>query len=506
MELKAGINVTKHVRLKRPLGEGAMGAVWVADHLTLKTEVAVKFISAALAADNAEIVARFEQEASVAAQIKSPHVVQTFDQGVMEGGTPYIVMELLEGESMGQRLERTGRLSLRQTAQVITQVARALSKAHELGIVHRDIKPDNIFLTTTDDGLFCKVLDFGIAKQTQLPKMGGLTNPGVMIGTPEYMSPEQVLSAKDVDYSADLWALAVTAYYALTGGMPFTADALGALCVALLKAEFPPPSTFRAELPPGIDEWFGKALHKEPDERFGAAREMALALVRLIPQRADLEDQLLHSYDGVTAEELRAATHVGLGRPKIPGEDDPLGDVADMYWEDEDENQPSTRRPVPDSERTPHVATSATLLTGTRSVARPVSRRLKWSLLGGGALAAATIIAVIAASAGGSDETSKDKRPRLGQRPAGAVVKPGEKFDPRRTLGSAHAAFNATTDDDELNEPPVPPTASAEVEAKADTPPPAADPPPAATPRPPPPPSIKTQPTKKKKKHYDHGF
>ena len=131
--------VSPNVRLTRPLGEGAMGCVWVADHLTLRTQVAVKFISAELAADNQEIVARFVQEATLAAQIKSPHVVQIFDLGVMNDGTPYMVMELLEGESLQSWLDRRGRLSVHEAATVVIHVSRALRRAHELGIVHRDI-------------------------------------------------------------------------------------------------------------------------------------------------------------------------------------------------------------------------------------------------------------------------------------------------------------------------------------------------------------------------------
>lgn len=292
--------VSQNVRLTRPLGEGAMGSVWVADHLTLETEVAVKFISAALASSDPEILTRFVREASLAAKIKSPHVVQTFDQGVMADGTPYIVMERLEGESLQEMIERLDRIDLARTAQIVVQVARALSKAHDLGIVHRDIKPDNIFITQTEDGLFAKVLDFGIAKQTQaLPKMGGLTSPGVMVGTPEYMSPEQVLSAKDVDYRADLWALAVTAYYCLTGELPFTAEALGTLCVKLLDGKFTPPSELDPELPPGFDDFFTKALAHAPGDRFENAREMASELVRLARSgSAVIADDL--GYGGVT--------------------------------------------------------------------------------------------------------------------------------------------------------------------------------------------------------------
>ena len=283
MQVAPGMMVTANVRLERPLGRGAMGAVWVADHLTLRTKVAVKFISTELALSDPNVLARFTQEASVAAQIKSPHVVQTFDQGLMADGTPYIVMELLEGESLQEMIDHHGRLELGDAANILTQVARALNRAHEIGIVHRDIKPDNIFISPGDEGgIFCKILDFGIAKQTSLPKMGGLTNPGVMVGTPEYMSPEQVLSAKDVDYRADLWGLAVTMYHALTGELPFTAEALGTLCVKLLDGEYTKVTDLQPELPADLDVWFEKALAQEPEKRFESAREMADVFVRIV--------------------------------------------------------------------------------------------------------------------------------------------------------------------------------------------------------------------------------
>jgi serine/threonine protein kinase len=281
--------VTANVRLTRPLGEGAMGCVWVAEHLTLETEVAVKFISAHHAQD-AMVLRRFVQEAKAAAKIKSPHVVQTFDHGVMGDGTPYIVMELLEGESLQERLDRGGWLSLEETARVITQVARALSKAHELGIVHRDIKPDNIFMTPTEDGVFCKLLDFGIAKQTQVPQMGALTNAGIMVGTPEYMSPEQVLSAKDVDFHADLWGLTVTTYYMLTADLPFTAEALGTLCVKLLDGRFTPVTELRTDLPQELDGWFERAMAPEVADRFDSARAMVVRFIEIVSRSPDWSD------------------------------------------------------------------------------------------------------------------------------------------------------------------------------------------------------------------------
>ena len=280
MVLGAGSQIGQNVRLKRLLGQGGMGSVWVGEHLTLHTDVAVKFMAVEIAQDGAA-VARFSREATAAAQIKSSHVVQTFDHGVTPDGIPYIVMELLEGEDLGKRIERVGALPPALTAQIISQVCRALTRAHALGIVHRDIKPDNIFLTDSDGELTAKVLDFGIAKRTTDTGFA-MTSTGAMIGTPYYMSPEQITSARDVDFRSDLWSLGVVAYHALTGMVPFNAETLGALCIAIDRAAFAPPSRNLRAIPPALDAWCARALARDPAQRFGSAREMADTLTQAV--------------------------------------------------------------------------------------------------------------------------------------------------------------------------------------------------------------------------------
>jgi serine/threonine-protein kinase len=165
MEPHPGMSVTPNVRLVRPLGRGGMGSVWLAEHLALDTRVAVKFISPDVPKSLLPaLLERFQREAKAAAKIRSPHVVEIKDLGAMPGGGPFIVMELLEGESLGDRLERIGTMSPPETATLVAQVAKALGAAHALGVLHRDIKPDNIFLMMAHDELLVKVLDFGIAK------------------------------------------------------------------------------------------------------------------------------------------------------------------------------------------------------------------------------------------------------------------------------------------------------------------------------------------------------
>jgi serine/threonine-protein kinase len=270
--------VTSNVRLLRPLGEGGMGAVWVAEHLSLRTQVVVKFMVRDLA-QSAEALARFSREAAAASQVKSPHVVQMFDHGVLDGGEPYIVMELLEGRDLEQQLRASGRLAPGQVAAIVAQLARALTKAHERGIVHRDIKPSNVFLCDAGGGeLFVKLLDFGIAKGPEVGIIGSTTRTGSFIGSPFYMSPEQVVGAKAIDFRTDLWSLGVVAFEALTGEKPFYAETVGGLALKIHRDPIPVPSKALPSLPPAVDAWFLRACARESEARYASAREMADAL------------------------------------------------------------------------------------------------------------------------------------------------------------------------------------------------------------------------------------
>ncbi len=280
MSLSAGALVGTNVRLLRPLKRGGMGSVWLAEHLTLRTQVAVKFMSERLAQDQ-EYVARFSREATASAQIRSPNVVQVFDHGIAADGTPFIVMELLEGEDLRMRLAKVGTIGLDEAATIVVHIARALAKAHANGIVHRDMKPDNVFLTDQDGELFVKVLDFGIAKHASQDNDGldGMTGTGAMVGTPHYMSPEQILSARRVDHRADLWSVGVVLYRALTGHVPFQGETLGAVCIAIERGTFVPPSQRRPGFMPTLDAWFLRALARDPAQRFQSAKELADAFL-----------------------------------------------------------------------------------------------------------------------------------------------------------------------------------------------------------------------------------
>src|SRR5439155_14430303 len=189
---------------------------------------------------------------------------------------PYIVMELLDGESLGSRLLRLGRLELDETAAIVFQTSQALACAHAVGFIHRDIKPDNIFLTESNGQLLVKVLDFGIAKRRQ---EHGLTRSGATLGTPRYMSPEQLASAKHVTPRADLWSLAAVAYRALLGRPPFEGRFL-ALGAAIAGGKFALPSEIRSDLPLALDAWFCQALHVRDVDRFSSAEQLAETFAR----------------------------------------------------------------------------------------------------------------------------------------------------------------------------------------------------------------------------------
>jgi eukaryotic-like serine/threonine-protein kinase len=266
-------------KLISEIGRGGMGAVWRAQHLGWDAPVALKIMNRDITA-RPEALARFEREVRLAAGLRSPHVVQVLDHGLDEATrTPYIAMELLEGESLARRLKQAGRISPAETFHVFSELVRALSRAHAAGIVHRDLKPDNVFLVKNDEESLTKVLDFGVAKWTA-PDISesGLTRPGSVVGTPYYMSPEQIQGSREIDHRADLWALAAIACECLTGMRPFEAPDFAQLAVLLLGNSGRPLPSSLGPVPAGFDAWFLRATDPDIARRFQSAREMAQTL------------------------------------------------------------------------------------------------------------------------------------------------------------------------------------------------------------------------------------
>ncbi len=275
--MSAGRIIASKYRLLYELGRGGMGAVWLAEHLSLRVHVAVKLIDPGLAVSQ-DAVRRFEREARTAASLRSPHVVQVLDFGV-DARTPYLVMEYLVGQSLGARLAERRMLPPQELWDIVTQVGRAMTRAHASGYIHRDLKPDNVFLVDDDDEVFVKVLDFGLAKAlegAESPSNRSLTRTGTVIGTPRHMSPEQAVGGV-VDHRSDLWSLGVLTFQALTGRFPFDGKSIPTLLRAICFDPIVIPSRV-ATVPRGFDAWFARAVTREPNKRFQTAKEMIDAL------------------------------------------------------------------------------------------------------------------------------------------------------------------------------------------------------------------------------------
>ncbi len=279
MKLLPGAHVTGNVKLLRPLGEGGMGAVWVAQHLALGTEVAVKFLQGDVSSDPA-MRSRFSREAAAASQVKSAHVVRIYDYGITETNVPFIVMEMLEGTDLSHRILTEHKLAPAEVVPIVSQLCKALASAHAQNVVHRDVKPANVFLTHEGGDVFVKLLDFGVAKADKLGELDSRrsTMANESLGTPYYMSPEQFRSAKASDPRSDVWSVGVLVYEALTGKLPFEGETIGALAIAVNDAKPVPPCQVEPSLPPAFDGWFAKACAREPNDRFQTARELSDAL------------------------------------------------------------------------------------------------------------------------------------------------------------------------------------------------------------------------------------
>ena len=270
-------------RVTREIGRGGMAAVYEAENIDIGKRVAVKILAAELITSRV-VRERFIREARAASAVRSPHICDVYDSGMYEE-RPFLVMELLEGESLYDMLTRLRRLDIVTTVTVITQTARGLAKAHESNVVHRDLKPENIFVTRTEEqGLVAKLLDFGLAKFYEPvndgdPQTVRLTREGALFGTPAYMSPEQAKGQGEVDHRSDLWALGCIAYECLTGQTVWSVDQGVAMILAQVAgAPLPRPSRLRPDLPAEFEAWFLKTLDRDPDKRYQNARDLADAL------------------------------------------------------------------------------------------------------------------------------------------------------------------------------------------------------------------------------------
>jgi serine/threonine-protein kinase len=285
---KPGEVLNGKYKIEKIIGKGGMGAVLSAHHELLGERIAIKFLLGEIA-QNPEAVARFNNEAKNAFKIQSEHVCRIMDVG-SERGMPFMVMEFLNGEDLSQMLEKRGALPVEDAVDYVLQALEAIAQAHAFGIVHRDLKPANLFLHRRQDGsAIIKVLDFGIAKANTLGDAGGnhnLTSTKSMLGSPLYMSPEQLRSAKNVDARADIWALGVILYELLTGTVPFNGETLGELFIAILEQPPPPVSHKRPDVPQILSDAIMRCLQRQIDLRFSNVAELAQAVASCAPARS----------------------------------------------------------------------------------------------------------------------------------------------------------------------------------------------------------------------------
>ena len=274
----AGQLLAGKYRVDRVLGEGGMGLLVAATDLSRQERVALKLIRPE-ALRVPELVERFRREAATASRLTSAHVVRVRDVGAFEGGAPYLVMELLDGEDLAAILLRCGRLSVGHAVDVVLQACHALAEAHALGIVHRDVSPANLFVARTPAGPVVKVLDFGVATAGPLDKpVSPMTRTGTVLGCPLYASPEQLQSSKHVDARSDIWSLGAVLYELLAGRPPYVADSLGGLLGQMLLTEPEPVRASRHDVPEAVDAAILRCLTRDRNARFASVQELASVL------------------------------------------------------------------------------------------------------------------------------------------------------------------------------------------------------------------------------------
>lgn len=283
-------------RLVSELGEGGMGSVWLAHNLALDTRVAVKLIRAEI--KSAATEDRLLKEARAAAKIRHPGIVRIFDFGRTEEGDPYLVMELLEGETLADSLDRQARAPATRAAQLLLPIADALAVAHDEGIVHRDLKPENIFLARTARGLEPKILDFGIAKHPGESIVSSLGRPGSILGSPDYMSPEQARGSRFVDHRTDVWSFAVVLYEMIAGERPFHGEGINDVLAAIVHGE-PRPLTDFGVGDGALWEIIATGLRPSFEERWPSMRDFGQALATWLWEQGVKEDATKTSLEAV---------------------------------------------------------------------------------------------------------------------------------------------------------------------------------------------------------------
>jgi serine/threonine protein kinase len=407
--IKIGDILAGKYRVERVLGQGGMGVVVAARHEQLGFPVALKFMLPVAVGDPA-LKERFLREARAAGSLRGEHVARVMDFGTLDDGSPYIVMEFLQGSDLGEMLERVGPLPPHEAALYVLQACKAMEEAHAQGIVHRDLKPQNLFLTRRPDGSpLVKVLDFGISKLVGNEPSLSVTSSSAMMGSPLYMAPEQVRSAKKVDARADIYSLGVILYQLVTGRVPFPAETLGELFEALFTRATPPPRGHRPEISPELDAVIMRCLAKTPEERFEGAAQLGAALQPLTDPRRSL-----------TSMPAVEAAPAPLGTPVLPAT--PNANATPNAT-------PGLAAPAA-TQASPGIGLGPTTTSGAVSEARPeipgVPRRgarIVW-LAGAFAVVAAGVVGVVVMRGRSPEAATSATSAPTGSAPASAAPSP----------------------------------------------------------------------------------
>ena len=288
MSLISGSILNEKYQLVEQIGEGGMATVWRAVQISLDRPVAVKFISV-VGPSAPKYVERFLAEAKLAAAIRHRNVIDIVDFGTTDEGTAYMVLELLQGESLADRMARLPALTLGEIVNIAVLVLSGLQAVHNAGVVHRDLKPENIFLVSDEDGPYPKLLDFGVSKSVDRKDARGapLTQEGVLVGTPQYMAPEQARGLRDVDHRIDLWAIGVILYEVLAGKLPYDSENVGDILIQIVSQDAPPITFYRPEVGPELSAVVQRAMTRNRDERFQDAKEMRAAIMDAAAKMGD---------------------------------------------------------------------------------------------------------------------------------------------------------------------------------------------------------------------------
>jgi len=381
-------------RIERVLGAGGMGVVFAAWHVQLNQRVALKFLSSE-ACSQPDAVARFLREAQALARLTSPHVARVMDVGTREQGEPYLVMEHLNGSDLRAVLRERGPLPISEAVGYLLQVGEAIAEAHALGIVHRDLKPSNLFLTQSADGSpLVKVLDFGIFKAIS-PETGPSsvleTHTGALVGSPEYMSPEQIRNAKRVDERSDIWSLGVVLHELLTAEVPFRGESITGTLAAIAADPVRPIRALRPEIPAGLEAVILRCLEKNVDRRWPSLVSWARALLEFAPEEARVSLARIERLGSGSVRELARTANAAL-------DEQPTASATVRTWEGEPS---TTHRSAARSRRTLLIAILVALLLTSAAVL----------LFGGRGSSEASAVRPIAAPVSSSLSPIREPRP-----------------------------------------------------------------------------------------------